>query len=91
MSGEHAVGRVIARPFEGEPGDFRRREGRRDYAAPPPGRSHLEEIQDAGCRCTAGKIRDLFAGVGITEKHEGRRTRRASPRRRGCWRSSTPG
>jgi phosphopentomutase len=72
MTGENAVGRVIARPFEGEPGSFRRREGRRDFAAPPPGRSYLEEIQDAGLEVHAvGKIRDLFAGVGITEKHEG--------------------
>src|SRR5215212_5147491 len=72
MRGKHAVGRVIARPFEGEPGSFKRREGRRDYAAPPPGRSYLDEIQDAGLPVHAvGKIRDLFAGVGITEKHEG--------------------
>jgi phosphopentomutase len=41
MVGEHAVGRIIARPFDGEPGAFRRREGRRDYALPPPGRSYL--------------------------------------------------
>ena len=54
MDGEHRVGRVIARPFEGEPGDFRRREGRRDYAAPPPGRTYLEEIQDAGLRGARG-------------------------------------
>src|SRR5215213_984416 len=46
MDGEHRIGRVIARPFEGEPGAFERREGRRDYAAPPPGRSYLEELQD---------------------------------------------
>jgi phosphopentomutase len=72
MTGEHAVGRVIARPFEGEAGSFTRREGRRDYAAPPPGRSYLDELQDAGLPVHAvGKIRDLFAGVGITEKHEG--------------------
>jgi phosphopentomutase len=72
MTGEHAVGRIIARPFEGEPGSFTRREGRRDYAAAPPGHSYLEEIQDAGLPVHAvGKIRDLFAGVGITEKHEG--------------------
>jgi phosphopentomutase len=72
MTGEHAVGRVIARPFDGKPGSFHRREGRRDFAAPPPGRSYLEEIQDAGLPVHAvGKIRDLFAGVGITEKHEG--------------------
>jgi phosphopentomutase len=72
MSGEHAVGRVIARPFEGRPGSFVRREGRRDFAAPPPGRSFLEELEGAGLPVHAvGKIRDLFAGVGITEKHEG--------------------
>ena len=72
MAGEHGVGRVIARPFDGEPGSFHRREGRRDFALPPPGRSYLDEIQDAGLPVQAvGKIRDLFAGVGITEKHEG--------------------
>jgi phosphopentomutase len=72
MSGEHGVGRVIARPFEGSPGHFQRREGRRDFALPPPGRSYLEDIQDAGLPVHGvGKIRDLFAGVGITEKHEG--------------------
>jgi phosphopentomutase len=72
MTGEHTVGRVIARPFEGEPGAFARREGRRDYAAPPPGRSYLEEIEACGLPVHGvGKIRDLFAGVGITEKHDG--------------------
>src|SRR5918992_3176942 len=72
MTGEHNVGRVIARPFEGEPGAFRRREGRRDYAAPPPGRSYLEELRDAGVPVHGvGKIRDLFAGVGIDAKHDG--------------------
>jgi phosphopentomutase len=72
MTGEHNVGRVIARPFDGEPASFRRREGRRDYAAPPPGRSYLEELQDAGVAVHGvGKIHDLFAGVGIDAKHEG--------------------
>jgi phosphopentomutase len=72
MTGEHAVGRVIARPFEGEPGAFRRREGRRDYAVTPPGRSYLEELQDAGVPVRGvGKIRDLFAGVGVDVKHDG--------------------
>jgi phosphopentomutase len=71
MDGEHTVGRVIARPFEGSPGAWVRREGRRDYAAPPPGRTYLEELQDAGVAVHAvGKIRDLFAGVGIDVKHE---------------------
>jgi phosphopentomutase len=72
MSGEHAVGRVIARPFEGVPGAFVRREGRRDYAVLPPGRSYLEELQAAGAPVHGvGKIRDLFAGVGIDVKHAG--------------------
>jgi phosphopentomutase len=72
MDGEHRVGRVIARPFEGSAGAWVRREGRRDYAAPPPGRSYLEELQDGGVPVHGvGKIRDLFAGVGISEKHEG--------------------
>jgi len=70
MTGEHAVGRVIARPFDGGPGAFHRREGRRDYAVPPPGRSYLEELQADGAAVHAvGKIRDLFAGVGIDVKH----------------------
>jgi phosphopentomutase len=70
MTGEHAVGRVIARPFDGQPGAFHRREGRRDYAVPPPGRSYLEELQADSLPVHAvGKIRDLFAGVGIDVKH----------------------
>jgi phosphopentomutase len=72
MTGEHAVGRVIARPFEGQPGAFRRTEGRRDYSVRPPGRSYLEELQDAGAEVHGvGKIHDLFAGVGVDVKHPG--------------------
>ena len=72
MTGVHAVGRVIARPFEGEPGAFRRREGRRDYALPPPSRSYLQELQSAGVAVHGvGKIHDLFAGVGVDVKHAG--------------------
>jgi len=72
MTGEHRVGRVIARPFEGRPGAFMRRVGRRDYAAPPPGRSYLQELQDLGVPVHGvGKIRDLFAGVGVDRKHDG--------------------
>ena len=72
MDGEHAVGRVIARPFDGAPGAWHRREGRRDYALPPPSRSYLEELQAAGVPVHGvGKIRDLFAGVGVDVKHAG--------------------
>jgi phosphopentomutase len=72
MTGEHAVGRVIARPFTGEPGDFRRTTGRKDFALPPPARSYLDAVQEAGVPVHAvGKVRDLFAGVGIDEAHAG--------------------
>ncbi|HEX3690751.1 MAG TPA: phosphopentomutase [Solirubrobacteraceae bacterium] len=72
MDGEHAVGRVIARPFDGTAGAWHRREGRRDYALPPPSRSYLEELQAAGMPVHGvGKIRDLFAGVGVDVKHPG--------------------
>jgi phosphopentomutase len=72
MSGEHSVGRVIARPFTGAEGSFTRTEGRRDFAIPPPGRSYLQELVDAGVEVHGvGKIHDLFAGVGITHSHVG--------------------
>src|SRR6201996_3294017 len=72
MTGTDAVGRVIARPFDGEPGAWHRREGRRDFALAPPSRSYLQELQAAGVPVHGvGKIRDLFAGVGIDVKHAG--------------------
>jgi phosphopentomutase len=78
MSGEHAVGRVIARPFTGEPCAFTRTEGRRDFALAPPARSYLQEIQEAGVEVHGvGKIDDLFAGLGIDEAHPGATNARA--------------
>jgi phosphopentomutase len=72
MTGENAVGRVIARPFTGAEGAFARTEGRRDFALSPPGRSYLEELVDAGVEVHGvGKINDLFAGVGVTSSHPG--------------------
>jgi phosphopentomutase len=72
MTGVHAVGRVIARPFRGEPGHFRRTEGRRDIALNPPGRSYLEELQAAGVPVhTVGKIGQVFNGIGVDEQHKG--------------------
>jgi phosphopentomutase len=72
MTGEHAVGRVIARPFRGEPGAFKRTEGRRDIALNPPGRSYLEELQADGVPVhTVGKIGQVFNGVGVDEQHKG--------------------
>jgi phosphopentomutase len=72
MRGEHAVGRVIARPFAGEPGSFVRTERRRDLSLEPPGRSYLEAIKDAGLPVHAvGKVWDVFTGIGIDAKHPG--------------------
>lgn len=72
MRGEHAVGRVIARPFIGAAGAFTRTTGRHDYALQPPARSYLQELQAAGVPVHGvGKIRDLFAGVGIDASHPG--------------------
>jgi phosphopentomutase len=72
MTGEHAVGRVIARPFRGEPGSFKRTEGRRDIALDPPGRSYLQELQADGIAVhTVGKIGQVFNGVGVDEQHKG--------------------
>jgi phosphopentomutase len=72
MTGEHAVGRVIARPFRGEPGAFLRTEGRRDLALNPPGRSYLEELQAGDVPVhTVGKIGQVFNGVGVDEQHKG--------------------
>jgi phosphopentomutase len=70
LRGEHAVGRVIARPFRGEPGAFERTPGRRDYALDPPARTYLDELTDRGCAVHAvGKVGQVFAGRGVTEDH----------------------
>ena len=72
MTGEHAVGRVIARPFRGAPGAFERTEGRRDIALDPPGGSYMQELQAAGVPVhTVGKIGQVFNGVGVDESHKG--------------------
>ena len=78
MRGEHAVGRVIARPFAGQAGAFRRTEGRHDLSLPPPGRTYLEECRDAGLPVHAvGKVADLFAGLGIDHAWPGATNARA--------------
>src|SRR5215467_4586206 len=61
------VGRVIARPFVGEAGRFKRTAHRRDFALPPKGETLLDRVKAAGLPVVAiGKIEDLFAGRGIT-------------------------
>jgi phosphopentomutase len=78
LGAEHAVGRVIARPFEGADGRFRRTDGRRDFSVAPPTRSYLEEIHDAGIEVhTVGKTGQLFAGLGVDVQHPGATNDRA--------------
>lgn len=68
LTGPHNVGRVIARPFEGEPGAFVRSPERRDFSVPPPGPTMLDRLQEAGVAVLGvGKIRDIFSGQGISE------------------------
>ena len=72
MSGEHAVGRVIARPFKGTPGAFARTDGRKDFALDPPGRTYLDELQADGIPVhTVGKIGSVFNHVGVDHEHPG--------------------
>jgi phosphopentomutase len=67
LRGEHAVGRVIARPFDGEPGSFFRTKERRDYALPPAGPTVLEALEKAGVRTLGvGKIEDIFSRRGLS-------------------------
>jgi phosphopentomutase len=68
LQGEHGVGRVIARPYVGVPGDFRRTSNRHDYSLEPPGTTLLDALQKAGkATIGVGKIYDIFAGVGVSD------------------------
>jgi phosphopentomutase len=71
-TGEHAVGRVIARPFTGEPGAFTRLSAkRRDYALAPTAEPVQSALQRSGIRTVCvGKVADLFAGVGFDTVHK---------------------
>ncbi len=68
LIGEHGVGRVIARPFTGESGAYRRTANRHDFSLEPPMTTVLDEVKAAGKDVIAvGKITDIFAGKGVTE------------------------
>lgn len=68
LTGKHGVGRVIARPFTGESGHYVRTPRRHDYSLLPPAETMLDALKAAGRDVIAvGKIRDIFAGRGITE------------------------
>ena len=68
LVGKHGVGRVIARPFIGTPGSFKRTSNRHDYSLEPPKQTLLDAVKAAGLDSIAvGKIYDIFAGQGVTE------------------------
>ena len=68
LTGEHGVGRVIARPFEGESGHYVRTPRRHDFSLQPPAVNMLDQLKENGYDVIAvGKIFDIFAGKGITE------------------------
>lgn len=67
------VGRVIARPFEGEAGSYRRTYDRHDYSMKPPGATALDRVRAAGLDVVGiGKIHDIFAGQGLTRSRSTR-------------------
>jgi phosphopentomutase len=70
LTGRHAVGRVIARPFVGEAGNYTRTPNRHDWSLKPKQPNYLTLARDAGARVHGvGKIHDIFAGVDIDESH----------------------
>lgn len=73
LTSEHAVGRVIARPFVGSPGNFQRTERRKDFSLEPIGTTILDAVKAAGLEVMGvGKIEDIFAYRGLTaSKHTG--------------------
>ena len=67
LDGEHKVGRVIARPFLGDPGAFYRTENRHDYAVPPPRENLLPALADEGLDVVCiGKIASIYDSIGVT-------------------------
>ena len=68
LKGKHGVGRVIARPFVGKPGSFKRTANRHDFSLEPPKTTLPDAVKQAGLASIGvGKIHDIFAGQGLTE------------------------
>lgn len=87
----YRIGRVIARPFEGEPGSFRRTPRRHDFSMRPP-RTVLNALTDAEINVTGvGKINDIFAGSGISRSHPTGSNREGMSVIDQLWNSETEG
>jgi phosphopentomutase len=75
IADRHHIGRVIARPFVGTPGAFKRTYNRRDFSLVPPAPTLLDHIRDAGQSVVGvGKISDIFAGRGLAFRFTARAT-----------------
>jgi phosphopentomutase len=71
LTGKHAVGRVIARPFTGEPGNFERTPNRHDYSLEPRRPNYLTFLRESGAQVHGvGKIGPIFSGCDIDEQHD---------------------
>lgn len=69
LDGEHRVGRVIARPFNGTSGSYKRTKNRQDFSVPPPELTVLDRLKDAGFHTVGvGKIGDIFDHRGLTQE-----------------------
>jgi phosphopentomutase len=72
LPAEHEIGRVIARPFRGEPGHFERTDGRKDFAIETPAVSYLDKLHEAGVPVhSVGKAGQLFVGRGVDKQYPG--------------------
>src|ERR671927_1256625 len=70
LTGKHAVGRVIARPFVGEPGNYERTPNRRDFSLEPQRPNYLSLVRESGVAVHGvGKIHDIFAGCDVDDSH----------------------
>ena len=80
LAGKHAVGRVIARPFVGEPGNYTRTPNRHDFSLEPRRPNYLTLLRESGVKVYGvGKIGDIFAGCDIDESLSDEVERRGNP------------
>lgn len=92
LRGEHEVGRVIARPFLGKPGEFFRTENRHDYAVPPPRENLLPLLSENGLDVVSiGKIASIYDSTGVTQELTARNNGQSMDQTIAALRDSTRG
>lgn len=89
LQDEFMVGRVIARPYTGQPGSFHRTANRHDYAVKPPAPTVMNQLQEAGYDCIAiGKINDIYSGEGVTKAISTKNNAHGVEQTTNVWRES---